>query len=559
ELEVEDTLTVVVEFNPQSAGSQECTIETGGACSEDVSCTGMGELAPVCSVSPKVLTFDPVTVGQSATDSFTITNTGGGTLSGTVSESRSCADFEITSGSGSYELEVEDTLTVVVEFNPQSAGSQDCMIETGGACSEDVSCTGMGELAPVCSVSPIVLLFGSVTVGQSATDSFTITNTGGGMLSGRVSEDGDCEDYSITAGEGDYSLGASEPHLVIVRFAPITAGLKTCAIQTNPDYCSRVGCFGTGEFIAGAYVTVPAGMFIMGDGGALCGRGVHEVTLTRDFYLGQYEVTNREYLEAVQWAYDQGYVTATTSSVQDNLDGSTQELLELDNDFNEIQFDGAGSFYLRQSPSSYAQDAYPDGYDPSEHPVKVNWYGSARYCDWLSLQAGLPRAYEHSGGWSCNGGNPYGAEGYRLPTDAEWEYAAQFDDERLYPWGNESPLHSCNRANFNDHYGGGEYCVGWTSPVGSYPDAPVALGLSDMAGNVQEWCNDGWVWCDLGTAPATDPSWPVSEDRSVARGGCWRSYDDYLRCATRMDIYPYNSYNNVGFRAARTVTNSGAR
>ena len=296
-----------------------------------------------------------------------------------------------------------------------------------------------------------------------------------------------------------------------------------------------------------AMVTVPAGIFIMGDGEACCGEDEREVTLTRDFYLGQHGVTNQEYLEAVQWAYDHGYVTATTSSVQDNLDGSTQELLDLDNDYTEIQFDGAGSFYLRESPSSYAQNAYPGGYDPSDHPVKVvSWYGSVRYCDWLSLQAGLPRAYEHSGNWSCNSGDPYGAQGYRLPTDAEWEYAAQWDDERIYPWGDEDP--DCSRANFRPE----DFCVGWTSPVGSYPDAPVALGLSDMAGSVWEWCNDWWE-CALGTIPETDPTGPASGDCRVLRGGAW-DYSVYnLPCACRSYGRPSLSRCFIGFRAARTI------
>ncbi len=297
------------------------------------------------------------------------------------------------------------------------------------------------------------------------------------------------------------------------------------------------------------FVAVPAGVFTMGDGVAYCGWDEHEVTLTRAFYLGQHEVTNKEYLEAVQWAYDHGYVTATTTSVQDNLDGSTKELLDLDG-IGEIAF-SRGVFTLRESPSSYAQGAYPEGYDPSNHPVKeVTWYGAAAYCDWLSLQTGLPRAYNHST-WQCNDGDPYSAQGYRLPTDAEWEYAAQYDDERIYPWGNEEP--DCSRANFYDYYGSGDYCVFWTSPVGSYPDAPAALGLSDMAGNVHEWCND-WHACELGTSPVTDPPGPASGSYRVLPGGSWVNGDSNLRCADRHYLDPDDGHYQVGFRASRTVT-----
>ncbi|MCK4414382.1 MAG: SUMF1/EgtB/PvdO family nonheme iron enzyme [Candidatus Eisenbacteria sp.] len=280
-------------------------------------------------------------------------------------------------------------------------------------------------------------------------------------------------------------------------------------------------------------VTVPAGVFIMGDGVVPCGVDEHEVTLTRDFYLGQHEVTNQEYITMVQWAYERGHVTATAGSVQDDLDGSTEELLNLDSGFCEIVFDG-GVFSLRNA-------GY--GINP-DHPVKeVTWFGAVRFCDWLSLQAGLSRAYEHTGDWSCNGGDPYGAEGYRLPTDAEWEYAAQYDDERIYPWGNEVP--DCSRAN----YGG---CVGWwTSPVGSYPDAPEALGLSDMAGNVWEWCND-WHVCSLGTNPVIDPTGPASGNYRVLRGGSWNDGGAYLRCAGRVSG-PNGSHVSVGFRASRAI------
>jgi len=283
-------------------------------------------------------------------------------------------------------------------------------------------------------------------------------------------------------------------------------------------------------------VAVPAGVFMMGDGVAWCGEDEREVTLTRDFYLGQHEVTNQEYLEAVQWAYDHGYVTVTTTSVRDNLDGSTQELLDLDGGVCEISFFG-GVFSL-------CDVGY--GINP-DHPAKaLTWYGAVRYCDWLSLQMGLPRAYQHTGGWACNGGDPYGAQGYRLPTDAEWEYAAQWHDERIYPWGNGTP--DCDRANFYNGY----YCVGWTSAVGSYPAAPASLGLSDMAGNVWEWCND-WNECNLGTTPVTDPTGPGSGTYRNLRGGSWDDGDNPLRCAGRYGALPSNSSYNTGLRAARTI------
>ncbi|MCK4415287.1 MAG: SUMF1/EgtB/PvdO family nonheme iron enzyme [Candidatus Eisenbacteria sp.] len=292
-------------------------------------------------------------------------------------------------------------------------------------------------------------------------------------------------------------------------------------------------------------VAVPAGVFIMGDGVASCGQDEHEVTLTRDFYLGQHEVTNREYLEAVQWAYDHEYVTATTTSVRDNPDGSTQELLDLD-----------GSCEIAFSNGVFTPRDVGHGINP-DHPVKeVTWYGAARYCDWLSLQAGLPRAYQHNGNWACNGGDPYGAPGYRLPTDAEWEYAAQYDDERSYPWGNETP--DCSRANFDAYPDSAVYCFGWTLPVGSCPDAPAGLGLSDMAGNVWEWCNDWWV-CDLGTTPVTDPTGPDSEPwrMRVIRGGSWLNDNgegNVLRCASRHYTLPNLGRDCFGFRAARTIS-----
>lgn len=309
------------------------------------------------------------------------------------------------------------------------------------------------------------------------------------------------------------------------------------------------------EGVVDDMVLVPAGTFLMGDGVARCGVDERAVTLTRDVYLGPQEVTNQAYLAALQWAFDHGHVTVTSASVLDDLDGSTEELLMLDSEYCEIQFDGTGTFYLRQSPSAQAESAYPGGYDPADHPIKmVTWRGAVRYCDWLSLQAGLPRAYDLVenpgwGDWICNGGDPYSAAGYRLPTDAEFEYAARFDDDRSFPWGNEVP--TCDRVNFQVS----GYCIGWTTPAGSYPPAPETLGLWDVAGNVFEWCND-WYECDLGTEPVIDPAGPQSGVACVLRGGCWFHEPVTLLCAGRYHYHPHHANFDIGFRVARTVPSS---
>ncbi len=131
-------------------------------------------------------------------------------------------------------------------------------------------------------------------------------------------------------------------------------------------------------------ILVPSGTFTMGDGMSPCAQDERTVILTNSFYIGQYEITNQEYLDAVQWAFDRGYVTVGETYVQDNLDGSSDGLLHLDAPC-EISFNG-GVFSLRD---------VGHGINPDHPVIEVSWFGAARYCDWLSLQEGLPRAYEH--------------------------------------------------------------------------------------------------------------------------------------------------------------------
>ncbi len=292
-------------------------------------------------------------------------------------------------------------------------------------------------------------------------------------------------------------------------------------------------------------ILVPAGTFMMGQVGVA--EPVHEVTLTNDFLLGRTEVTNAQYLEALQWAYDNGHVTATISSVT----AYGQELLDLDDtNYCEIAFNsGTGQFYLMARTYNNGNwgpgFAYPNGYDPALHPVKeVTWYGAACYCDWRSQMESLPAYY--GGSWNQTAGHdPYTATGYRLPTEAEWEFAAQWEDERIYPWGDQAL--DCSRANFRPS----GFCVGWTSPVGSYPAGMGQLGMLDMAGNLWEWTGD-W-WGSYNSSAQNDPLGPAGGSLRVVRGGSWHNYASYLPCAGRDYGTPSYVSNGGGFRLCRTA------
>jgi formylglycine-generating enzyme required for sulfatase activity len=243
------------------------------------------------------------------------------------------------------------------------------------------------------------------------------------------------------------------------------------------------------------------------------------------------EVTNAQMVAALQWAYNQGYVTASASSVQDALDGSTEELLRLN------------------SKISFSEGVFSTP-NPDLPVSGVSWYGAVAYCDWKSMQESLPRSYDHSN-WSCNNGDPYHATGYRLPTEAEWEFACRAGTTTHFNTGD--CLDSATEANFSARLGGpfNDCPVGPTLDglnfVGSY--LANQWGLYDMHGNAYELCQD---WAGDYSGDATNPVGPESGEGRIVRGGDWSFGMIICRSACRNSSS--NSQDSIfGFRPVRSV------
>lgn len=236
------TRDVTIGFSPTSPGAALCTITPTGDCPA-VLVSGTGEALPVCSVFPMWIDFATVPVGASADQTFTITNTGGGTLSGNVEIDRS--GYSIITGSGAFSLGAGDSLVVWIRFAPLVADAQECRVTLGAADCPPVLCAGIGLAVPVCSIEPTSLDFGTVPIDTDADQTFTIRNTGGGMLSGTVGTN--CNVYSVITGNGDFLLGADDSLVVTIRFTPQVELTAACTVTLGNDLCTDVVCSGAGQ------------------------------------------------------------------------------------------------------------------------------------------------------------------------------------------------------------------------------------------------------------------------------------------------------------------------
>jgi len=228
----------------------------------------------------------------------------------------------------------------------------------------------------------------------------------------------------------------------------------------------------------------------------------HEVTLPA-YGISRYPVTNTEFARFVE---DDGYG---------------------DPDY----WTGAG--WKKREGEGWTQPRYWEDEkwnDPSQPVVGVSWYEAVAYCNWLTEKTG---------------------RAYRLPTEAEWETAARSSDGRRYPWGNEWDPGRCN----NEETGPGH-----TTPVGQYPEGDSPYGVSDVAGQVWEWCSSKYG--GKGVKPRFGyPYTPddgredlEGDDTRILRGGSWYNGAGWCRCGYRARLNPGLRDDDGGFRCVRTLS-----
>lgn len=294
---------------------------------------------------------------------------------------------------------------------------------------------------------------------------------------------------------------------------------------------------------------------------------IHWVTLD-SFSIGKFDVTNLQYCHFLESALAQNQIEIAGGKVKKTGDTATYCITSQFADYSSIAWDES-HFSVR-------------GFRANHPMVGVMWYGAAAYCNWLSSENGLDPCYNLDT-WACD----FGADGYRLPTEAEWEYSGrggQYNPYYMFPWGNDSTtLSRANWPNSGDPFEPGSdphtTPVGfydgdihystefdWPARVASYQTANGSnpFGLFDMAGNVWQLIND-WYGNDYyRVSPRNNPRGPDAGFRMPdgktyrgMRGGNWYNGQwGHSRVSNRNPSYyrgpqdPNHPWYHIGFRIA---------
>jgi formylglycine-generating enzyme required for sulfatase activity len=284
-------------------------------------------------------------------------------------------------------------------------------------------------------------------------------------------------------------------------------------------------------------VFVEGGSFRMGneyEGGDEDERPVHGVELD-PYFIGRCEVTVGEFREFIE---STGYMTTAE------------------------QGEGASVFIgnrVEKNPDASWKNPYFDQDD--SHPVVcVSWYDAVEYCNWRSRSEGLTPCYRGSGdSIICD----FTANGYRLPTEAEWEYAARSRGMSVkYAWGDGLPFikgmpagntrdEAAHREwNLDNYWEGYDDGFAYTAPAGFF--APNSLGVHDVSGSVYEWCWDWYGETYYAESPAVNPTGPPTGEMHACRDAGYACSIASECVASRGKGKPTLTFSWGGFRVARS-------
>ena len=351
-------------------------------------------------------------------------------------------------------------------------------------------------------------------------------------------------------------------------------GLVSYAEKTQSNFVRAVRGGTATAVNVGEMKLIPGGLFEMGDhhnfvdpkhGGDET--PIHPVWVD-SFWLAITETTNRQFCEYLNTAFAQNSIEVRDGQVFATGGREVFCFTHEFADYSSIGWDGATFSVMDHR---------------AEHPmIGVMWFGAAAFCNWLSTQQDLAPGYDLQ-----TGDLDFSRNGFRLPTEAEWEYAGrggQFDPYFIFPWGDETDNSLANWPDSGDPYESGAYP--WTMPVGFYngelhrktdfgwpgeqseyqtSNGANAFGLFDMAGNVWEFVNDWYGREYYSVSPVDNPKGPESgsimpdgKTYRGMRGGNWYNGENgHSRVSNRNPSYyrgpddPNHAWYHVGFRVAR--------